>query len=249
MVQVPRRPRSRPSDEPGPDTPAVTSRPASRQARALATRGAILDAAAHEFAAEGYQAAALSKILERSGVTKGAMYFHFASKEAMARGVAELMEARLPEVLAQWEARGHDPLSTAVHVAVGFAEILRDEAVCRAGLRIVSEGVLGPDHARWPYDFWEAVHADLLRRAREAGSLRRDLDIVELARLVVELGTGVRAVCMATGELAEVRERTAASWSVLLTCAAEPAWLERWQAAGGMATVPGGGGDVADGGA
>jgi AcrR family transcriptional regulator len=71
-----------------------------RQARALATRERILDAAAHEFAAEGYHAASLSKILERSGVTRGAMYFHFASKEAMGRAVADVMAARLPEAVA-----------------------------------------------------------------------------------------------------------------------------------------------------
>jgi AcrR family transcriptional regulator len=238
MVQVPTSSRLGSPDESGIDT-ASSGRPGSRQARALVTRGAILDAAAHEFAAEGYHAASLSKILGRSGVTKGAMYFHFASKGAMARSVAEVMEARLPEVVGQWEARGHDPLTTAVHVTVGFAEILRDEVVCRAGLRVVSEGALGPAQARWPYDFWETVHADLLGRARAAGSLRADLDAVELARTVVALATGVRAVCVATGELAEVRERTAASWSVLLACAAEPDWLARWHAAGGMATVPG----------
>jgi AcrR family transcriptional regulator len=212
----------------------------TRQARALVTRASILDAAAHEFAAEGFQAASLSKILERSGVTKGAMYFHFASKESMARSVADVMSARLPEVVEQWTVRGQDPLTTAVHVAVGFAELLRDEIHCRGGLRVVSEGALGPEHARWPYDFWETVHVDLLGEASSAGSLRAGVDPVELARLVVALGTGVRSVCLAAGELAALRERTAASWTVLLAGVASPDWLARWEAAGGMATVPGG---------
>ncbi len=235
MVGVPESPAS---TRPAPD---VGTRPGSRQARAVATRESILDAAAHEFAAEGYHAAALSKILERSGVTKGAMYFHFASKEAMAVAVAGVMEARLPEVVAEWEAGGLDPLTTAVHVAVGYAALLRDEVACRAGLRVVSEGALGASRARWPADFWEAVHTGLLGRARAEGSLRPGIDPVELARAVVALGTGVRSVCLAAGELAALRDRTAAAWTVLLAGVAEPAWLERWEAAGGMATVPGGG--------
>ncbi len=219
--------------------PDVRARVGPRQARALATRETILDAAAREFAAEGYQGASLSKILERSGVTKGAMYFHFASKEAMGRAVADAMKARLPEVVADLRNRGDDPLATAAHLAVGFAEILRDEVLCRAGLRVVHEGALGRERARYPYDFWEDVHVDLLVQARAAGSLRAGIDPVELARTVVALGTGVRVVCLADGGYASVRERTAAAWSVLLAGVAEPGWLERWHAAGGMATVPG----------
>lgn len=227
------------SEASAPPAPDVRIRAGPRQARARATRETILDAAAREFAAEGYHAASLSKILERSGVTKGAMYFHFASKEAMARALADIMVARLPEVVADWVARAHDPLASAAYVAVGFAELLRDELTCRAGLRVVHEGALGAERARWPYDFWETVHADLLVRARAAGLLREGIDPAELARSVVALGTGIRAICLADGGYAAVRERTAAAWSVLLAGVAAPAWLERWHAAGGMATVPG----------
>ena len=209
-----------------------------RQARAVATREAILDAAAREFAAEGYRGASLSKILVRSGVTKGAMYFHFASKEAMARAVADIMDARLPEVVADWAGPSRDPLETAAHLAVGWAAILRDEVACRAGLRVVHEGALGPERARFPYDFWEELHAGLFARAQEAGSLRAGIDPAELARTVVALGAGVRVLCLADGGYAAVRERTEAAWSVLLAGVAEPAWLERWHAAGGMATAP-----------
>jgi AcrR family transcriptional regulator len=200
---------------------------------------AILDAAAHEFALEGYRAAALSHIHERSGVTKGAMYFHFASKEAMGTAVAELFEARLPEVLAERCVEGVDALMAAVSASVGFAELFRDEACCRAGLRVVTDGALGARRARWPYVFWETAYADLLARAQHDGSLRGDVDTAALARTMVATGVGHWAVSAATAELAHVRERTAASWTVLLSTAADPAWLARWHAAGGVAAIPG----------
>src|ERR1700709_2702116 len=126
MVQIPGSSATPATARPDPPAPDVRTRVGPRQARAVATRETILAAAAHEFATEGYQAASLSKILERSGVTKGAMYFHFASKEAMARAVADIMDARLPEVVADWVGPGHDPLGAAAHLAVGFAAILRD---------------------------------------------------------------------------------------------------------------------------
>lgn len=43
-------------------------------------RRAILDAAAAEFAANGYDGASYNRIIELSGVSKGAMYYYFDSK-------------------------------------------------------------------------------------------------------------------------------------------------------------------------
>ncbi|MEJ2871717.1 ScbR family autoregulator-binding transcription factor [Actinomycetospora sp. OC33-EN08] len=204
----------------------------------MATRGAILDAAAYEFALEGYHAASLSKILERSGVTKGALYFHFSSKEAMADAVVAVMEERFPEIAASFEGLGLDVLTTAVHLAIGIADALAADVFCRGGMRVVSEGALGPARVPWPYRYWEDVFVDLLARAAAGGLLRDTVDPRELARTVVAIGHGHRVVSTATTGLADLRERAVASWELLLGCVADPAWLERWEAAGGMASLP-----------
>ncbi len=56
------------------------------QDRAILTRQAILTAAAGVFEERGYRAATISEILARAGVTRGALYFHFPSKEDLAEG-------------------------------------------------------------------------------------------------------------------------------------------------------------------
>ena len=61
----------------------------AQQERAVRTRRAVLEAAAGVFAERGYAAATIAEILNRAGVTKGALYFHFDSKAALARGVLE----------------------------------------------------------------------------------------------------------------------------------------------------------------
>jgi AcrR family transcriptional regulator len=61
----------------------------ARQERAVRTRRAVVEAAAAVFAEHGYAAATIAEILERADVTKGALYFHFGSKEALARGVID----------------------------------------------------------------------------------------------------------------------------------------------------------------
>ncbi|MEV7023338.1 TetR family transcriptional regulator, partial [Kitasatospora sp. NPDC093558] len=58
-----------------------------KQERAGRTRQAVLLAAASTFADVGFDSASLVDISRRAGVSKGALYFHFVSKQALADGV------------------------------------------------------------------------------------------------------------------------------------------------------------------
>ena len=55
-----------------------------RQSRSEVTRGKIIDAAVEMFNDGGYSSTGLGDIVERTGMTKGALYHHFNSKEALA---------------------------------------------------------------------------------------------------------------------------------------------------------------------
>jgi AcrR family transcriptional regulator len=59
------------------------------QARSEATRQKILDAAIDLFSEVGYASARLGEIIERAGMTKGALYHHFDSQEALATAIIE----------------------------------------------------------------------------------------------------------------------------------------------------------------
>jgi AcrR family transcriptional regulator len=59
------------------------------QARSEATRQRILNAAIDLFSTVGYAAAGLGEVIERAGMTKGALYHHFDSKEALATAIIE----------------------------------------------------------------------------------------------------------------------------------------------------------------
>ncbi len=53
------------------------------QARSQETRARILDVAARAFARNGYDATGVAEICRQAGVSKGAFYYHFASKQAL----------------------------------------------------------------------------------------------------------------------------------------------------------------------
>jgi AcrR family transcriptional regulator len=59
------------------------------QARSETTRQKILDAAIDVFSEVGFAAAGLGEVIERAGMTKGALYHHFDSKEALATAIIE----------------------------------------------------------------------------------------------------------------------------------------------------------------
>jgi AcrR family transcriptional regulator len=60
--------------------------------RTAATRGALLAAARRLFAEQGYSATGREEIVAAAGVTRGAMYHHFADKADLFRAVFETVE-------------------------------------------------------------------------------------------------------------------------------------------------------------
>lgn len=67
-------------------------------------RARILSVAAREFAQRGFVATSLDKIARRAGVTKGGVYLHFASKEALFLEVLATHRAEQREFEAAGEA-------------------------------------------------------------------------------------------------------------------------------------------------
>lgn len=84
-------------------TVASRAKPAaklSREEKKAATREALLEAATKVFARHGYVAASVDEVAWEAGVTKGAVYSNFASKDALFAAVIERYhDQRLFEIL------------------------------------------------------------------------------------------------------------------------------------------------------
>ena len=57
--------------------------------RSAETRQRIMQAAIRRFSADGYEAASVDEVCAAAGVSKGAFYYHFASKQALFLGLLE----------------------------------------------------------------------------------------------------------------------------------------------------------------
>ena len=120
--------------------PAPRRTQASRRA---ATRAALLGAARELFAAKGFAGAGREEIVQRAGVTRGAMYHHFASKEDLFRAVYEEVETEVMGHVAEAAMVTTDPKESLQLGAVAWLEFAADPAVARICL-IDAPAVLDP---------------------------------------------------------------------------------------------------------
>ncbi len=77
----------------------ITTAPRRRQARSEATRTALLDAALHEFAAHGFEAASTRAIAAAAGTQQPQINYHFESKDELWRAAVDHLFARLDDAV------------------------------------------------------------------------------------------------------------------------------------------------------
>ena len=157
------------------------------------TRERILEAAFEEFYRNGFQAGNVSTIVERAGVTKGALYHHFADKAALGYAVVEevirepILEAYLGPLA---EAEG-DPLAalqealrtrpdffaeTGIAFGCPLNNLMQEMSPLDEGFRTRVADAL----ERWT-DGFEAALAE----ARTRGYVRADVDTRRVAAFAV----------------------------------------------------------------
>ncbi len=109
------------------------------QERAVRTREQVLNAAAEEFAAHGYMGTTLLDVIQRTGMTKGALYGHFSSKEELAAALIE----EAGDELSTRAARAGEPDAAAVRTlretVLDLARHLRQDTRARSALRLAVE--------------------------------------------------------------------------------------------------------------
>src|ERR1700757_5503977 len=89
--------------------------------RSDTTRDQILRAAAHQFAQRPYYAVGLDDVLAEAELTKGAMYFHFRSKHALALAIIEDQTTQSSDAVADLLTRKLSGLETLIDFSYQLA--------------------------------------------------------------------------------------------------------------------------------
>ncbi|UKD59762.1 TetR/AcrR family transcriptional regulator [Amycolatopsis sp. FU40] len=188
----------------------------------------MLDAAASRFDAVGFLGASLSDILAEAGVTKGALYFHFKSKE-------ELADALIREQFTVWDPLAdidNPGLQTAIDLTQNMGHSLRTDVRVRAGIRLVIEQGSFVTPAANAYKQWiDTVHG-LLLAAKAAGDVRKDVNAHDLAQYVVASFTGSQLSSQVLTGRTDLHERITFMWQTILNAVVPPRRLHKFDPAG-----------------
>jgi AcrR family transcriptional regulator len=183
----------------------------ARQERAERTRGRILDAAAAVFDERGFSGASLSDILARAGVTKGALYFHFSSKEDLAKYLVE-EQFSLQNLFGDREDTG---LQTAIDLCHEMAHNLRTSVRVRAGMRLVVEANFTAPVPN-TYRRWIDLVTTWMTTAQDRGDLRANLEPYRVANWVSATFLGVWSQSEVLTGMADIHERITDMWQFAL---------------------------------
>jgi AcrR family transcriptional regulator len=105
-----------------------------RVAQGQATRAALIEVATELFATNGYDATAIPAVLGAAGVSRGALYHHFESKEALFEAVLESVEAQAMVKVTRAAGAATDPLDGLRRGCAAYLAMCRDPVVRQISL-------------------------------------------------------------------------------------------------------------------
>ncbi|MGW0345992.1 ScbR family autoregulator-binding transcription factor [Streptomyces anthocyanicus] len=182
----------------------------AKQERAIRTREQLLRAAAEVFDASGYAGASINRILDRAELTAGAMYFHFKSKEDLARAVIleQATDVHFP--------RTEPGLQQVLDMTGHLATEIRTNTLLRAGIRLAVDTTEESLREFAIYDYWVDQFRSELVEAHARGELHPFVDATAAARLVVASFTGTQIMSRAASNWADLPALIADLWHCLL---------------------------------
>jgi len=156
-------------------TPPQQTAPGKRAAQGRATRGRLIEVATSLFAEHGYEGTSVEAVLAAAGVSRGALYHHFAGKEALFSAVLLAISDRVTAEVTEAIRDCTDPVDAMHTGALAWIDLAGDPVIQRIML-VDAPSVLG-------WEQWRAMD-----EGRTVGAMQAMLQAVsDSGRLPPEL--------------------------------------------------------------
>lgn len=185
-----------------------------RQARAEATRRRIIDAAVDLFIEPGYGEAGLAEILARADVTKGAFYYHFESKEAVAAAIIDETYGKITTVAMSIVGASPPALENIIRATFAVSDLMATDRTVQVGKLLAQSLTQVSDRGSKSLVDGTASFVALMCEVFKQGEMRIDLGPDEVAETTWATIQGVYLLSDAIGD--DSFARLARSWRVLL---------------------------------
>jgi AcrR family transcriptional regulator len=156
-------------------TPPQQPAPGKRVAQGRATRSQLIEVATGLFADHGYEGTSIEAVLAAAGVSRGALYHHFAGKEALFKAVLEAVSDRVTAEVTEAVSECTDPVDALRTGAMAWIDLAGDPVIQRVML-VDAPSVLGWEQWR-AMDEGRTVGAmrDMLQAVSDSGRLPQEL--------------------------------------------------------------------------
>jgi AcrR family transcriptional regulator len=114
----------------------------SQAQRSATTRQALLDAGRSLFAERGFAGAGQEEIVERAGVTRGALSHHFGTKQGLFLAVVIEIQGEVADRIGRAAAEGDDPMDQLRLGCLAWLDAAMDRSIARIVL-LEAPAVLG----------------------------------------------------------------------------------------------------------
>lgn len=192
------------------------SRRQPTQVRGFATQRALVEGAARAFDISGYNVTSLSDISAETGISSGAMYFHFKSKMQIALAVMREQHDRSYRAIAEALDETDQPLWQMMLVTRRVADQILTDPVVRAGIRLALDTTTLREPAAESYERWSAGASGLVKAAIDEGLLDEHINPDELGRVLIATFTGTQLMSQTTTGGDDLYNSLAAMWRVLI---------------------------------
>lgn len=174
------------------------------------TRQRLLEAASQEIYTSGFRGASLDAILDSAQVTKGALYHHFVSKEALGHAVIDEIIAEIGRE--KWQLRletNEDPI-TALVQAIQATSLLPAHVAGGCSLNNLAQEMSPVDesfrkHLAELFQDWKSSIAKALQRGQARGLVRKDVDAEEVGTFIVATYEGYLSLAKTSRDASVIR--------------------------------------------
>jgi len=192
----------------------------ARQPRSEVTRRKIVDAAVELFNDVGYANTGLGDIVERAGLTKGALYHHFNSKEALAVAIIDEGSAILIKTFEGICRSSAPALECMIHGVLVCVNMADSDKLVRMGAVLLRTFAKFSEASTLNYRAWVAEMGKQARRAQAEGDMRDDVDAEQAGEFIVGAMLGTELIANAVHGGQDVLGRVTATWQLLLPAVA-----------------------------
>lgn len=161
------------------------------------TRDKLLQSAFCEIHRQGFQAASIANILQDTGLTKGALYHHFPTKQALGLAVIdEVIKGNLEELIFKRLRESDRPVEMLLEIIATIdKKVPSDFVMLGCPLNNLMQEMspldkLFQEQLNGVLGIWKKTVEDALKRGQKQGEIRVDVDYKAAALFVVSAWEG-----------------------------------------------------------